>query len=492
MRIDHLRIHNFKGFEDKSFDFPRSLDSSTPGSFHVLIGENGSGKSSALDALAVALGIWHVASPSAGWRSIEPEEARLLRVQEGDQVRFDPSSSPSISVQGSIDGLSLRWTRENKDYSSKTVNTGAKDALDAIKSLLDRALNEKGVSLPVVAYYGAGRAWLAGRDRKATMDIDLKKTSRFDAYYHSLDGQIRHQAINRWFLFETVENFQRGEKRTSTLAVEEAVLSCVPGATRLRFDGDRKEIVLAIGESEVPFYSLSDGQRSMVSMVADIAIKAVTLNPHLGENAAKESAGVVMIDELDLHLHPKWQREVVEHLRNAFPCIQFVGTTHSPFIVQTLREGELISLDAQTIPETGNVGIETIAKGLMGVHRPDVSPRYANMKAVAKDYLLKLEGSEMTPDERLKDFERELAKDIEPYADNPAFQAFLELKREGKLGRRKNETAESELPIATPPFNLPDIYGIPDFMEEADAFGLPDPNEGKKPFGGTDSPGGML
>jgi predicted ATP-binding protein involved in virulence len=437
MRIDHLRILNFKGFENRSFDFPRSFDATTPGSFHVLIGENGSGKSTALDAMAVALGIWHVASPSAGWRSIEPEEARLIRVQEGDQVRFDPAPSPSISVQGQIDGHPLRWTRENKEFSSKTVNTAAKEASDAIKSLLDRALNEKGVSLPVVAYYGAGRAWLAGRDRKSTKEINLKKTSRFDAYYHSLDGQIRHQAINRWFLFETVENYQRGEKRTSTRAVENAILSCVPGANSLRFDGDRKEIVLTIGSSEVPFYSLSDGQRSMVSMVADIAIKAVTLNPHLGENAAKESAGVVLIDELDLHLHPKWQREVVEHLRTAFPCIQFVGTTHSPFIVQTLREGELISLDAQTIPETGNVGIETIAKGLMGVERPDVSPRYTAMKGAAKDYLLMLEEADKTPDERLNDFAAKLAERIEPYADNPAFQAFLELKRESKLGRRR-------------------------------------------------------
>jgi len=439
MRIDHLTIKNFKGFEERSFDFSRPISSKESGSFHVLIGENGSGKSTALDALAVALGIWHVASPSAGWRSIEPEEARLIRVQEGDQVRFDPSPSPGVSAQGQIDGRSLRWKRENKEFSSKTVNTGAKEALDAIKSLLDRALNEKGVTLPVVAYYGAGRAWLAGRDRTATMEIDFKKSSRFDAYYHSLDGQIRHQAINRWFLFETVENFQRGEKRTSTRAVEEAILSCVPGATSLRFDGDRKEIVLSIDESEVPFYSLSDGQRSMVSMVADIAIKAVTLNPHLGENAAKESAGVVLIDELDLHLHPKWQREVVENLRTAFPGIQFVGTTHSPFIVQTLREGELISLDAQTIPETGNVGIETIAKGLMGVERPDVSPRYTAMKQVAKDYLLTLEDADKTPDERLGDFEAKLAEDIEPYADNPAFQAFLELKREGKLGKRRDD-----------------------------------------------------
>jgi len=146
---------------------------------------------------------------------------------------------------------------------------------------------------------------------------------------------------------------------------------------------------------------------------------------------------VVLIDELDLHLHPTWQRRVVEHLRVAFPNMQFVGTTHSPFVVQTLRQGELISLDSQPIMETGNLGIESIASGIMGVERPDVSPRYAEMKQAAKHYLLQLEEAAGTPAAKLKEFEEKLAEGIAPYADNPAFQAFLELKREGKLSQRR-------------------------------------------------------
>lgn len=428
MRINQLTIRNFKGFEEREFSFGKDLDNTAEGSFHVLIGENGSGKSTALDAMAIALGIWHVASPSAGWRSIGPEEVRLIRVEEGDQIRFDPSPSPGISVLGEIDGLSLQWTRENKEFSSKTVNTGAKEALDTIKSLLDRALKEKGVSLPVVAYYGAGRAWLAGRDRKASLDIDLKKTSRFDAYYHSLDGQIRHQAVNRWFLFETVENFQRGEKRTSTRAVEEAILSCVPGATGLRFDGDRKEIVLGIGTNEVPFYSLSDGQRSMVSMVADIAIKAVTLNPHLGENAAKESTGVVLIDELDLHLHPKWQRKVVEQLRSAFPSIQFVGTTHSPFVIQSLRPGELTSLD-QEVPIDDYVGasIEDIAETVQGVQVPQQSLAAKELGEATETYLKFVRGSAGAKKGELATAERVLREAQSRYTTEPGLNALLKL-----------------------------------------------------------------
>lgn len=438
MRIDHLRIHNFKGFEDQAFDFPRSLDSSTPGSFHVLIGENGSGKSTALDALAVALGIWHVPKRTEGWRAIRPDEIRLKVIRDGDQQRFESMSYASVTAKGLIDGRHVTWTRKTTGANRKTSNAEAKDALSIIESLLTMDSNESRTTLPVLAHYGAGRAWMGGRERPEKFVPKLDKVSRFDAYFDCLDGSIRQKDLNEWFLFESLESFQRGKKRSSMVAVERAVLSCIPGASRLRFDADRKEIIVGFERGEVPFYSLSDGQRSMVAMVSDIAMKAAILNPHLGEECGLRSPGVVLIDELDLHLHPKWQREVVEHLRTAFPCIQFVGTTHSPFIVQTLREGELISLDAQTIPETGNVGIETIAKGLMGVERPDVSPRYTAMKGVAKDYLLTLEEAARTPDEKLADFEAKLADRIEPYADNPAFQAFLELKREGKLAKRRD------------------------------------------------------
>ncbi len=85
----------------------------------------------------------------------------------------------------------------------------------------------------------------------------------------------------------------------------------------------------------------------------------------------------------------------------------------------------------------------------MGVERPEVSPRYAEMKAVAKNYLATLEEAKKAPDERLAEFEERLAAGIAPYADNPAFQAFLELKHEVILGSKKRAAGESE--NGTPP-----------------------------------------
>ena len=142
-----------------------------------------------------------------------------------------------------------------------------------------------------------------------------------------------------------------------------------------------------------------------------------------------------MIDELDLHLHPKWQRRIIEDLRRTFPKIQFFATTHSPFLIQSLRSGEeLIMLDGQPTAELGNKSLEEIARGIMGVSRPEVSERYEEMKTVARNYLETLELADKTPEDKLEAFKQELAKSIAPYADNPAFQAFLEMKRAAKLG----------------------------------------------------------
>jgi predicted ATP-binding protein involved in virulence len=88
---------------------------------------------------------------------------------------------------------------------------------------------------------------------------------------------------------------------------------------------------------ELPVALLSDGIRNMIGMVADIAFRATKLNPELGAMAAQQTPGVVLIDEVDMHLHPEWQQVVLQSLLAAFPCVQFIVTTHSPQVLSTVR-----------------------------------------------------------------------------------------------------------------------------------------------------------
>lgn len=431
MRIDQIKITNFKGFEDRTFDFPRAgKESKRKGSFHLLVGENGSGKSTTLDALAVALGIWHVARPTAGWRAIGPGEARWRQIKSGDRTHFEPMPDPAIYAKGMIGDKPACWTRMNKGTSSKTSNAEAQEALEQVKHLQALSREPRAeVVLPVLAYYSAGRAWLPQKERVKGFPLNMNKGSRFDAYYYCLDGRIRDKELNQWFLFEVVEASQRGRKRDGFVAVETAILNCLPDAKALRFDTDRKEIVVMMkkGKAELPFYSLSDGQRATLAMVADIAIKAVTLNPHLGKNAAKQSPGVVLIDELDLHLHPKWQRRVIDDLKRTFPAIQFICSTHSPFLIQSLEPGELIQLQQdEPAGEYANQSIEEIVEHVQGVPMPQRNRRAEVLSDAVEKYVKELKKPRVTK-AAVRRAELHYREAAEPYAPNPGLNALLKL-----------------------------------------------------------------
>jgi predicted ATP-binding protein involved in virulence len=136
--------------------------------------------------------------------------------------------------------------------------------------------------------------------------------------------------------------------RSGYKVVKFAILRCIPNANDLWFDGDRGEIVIAINGQPQPFSNLSAGQKMMVAFIADLAIKIVTQNAsflpeeididnEVLPQILQHTSGLVMIDEIDVHLHPKWQRQVVDDLKNTFPAIQFVCTTHSPIITSEVE-----------------------------------------------------------------------------------------------------------------------------------------------------------
>ena len=142
----------------------------------------------------------------------------------------------------------------------------------------------------------------------------------------------------------------------------------------------------------------------------------------------------MLIDELELHLHPQWQRTIVENLRNTFPNIQFLATTHSPFIVQTLRKGELIALDPEIAGSYSGRGLEEIAVSVLGIESPEVSPRYLEMLDAAKRYFAAAEGIEPSSPQQRGALRRRLNRISREYADNPAYQAFLELQHAKLVG----------------------------------------------------------
>ena len=224
---------------------------------------------------------------------------------------------------------------------------------------------------------------------------------------------------------------QQGQPLESLDAVYAAIVGCVEGATRALYDFDLDDVALEFTKGDrFPLGLLSDGQRSMAALAADISLRCVQLNPHLAGDAPRETEGVALIDELDLHLHPNWQRVVIRNLTSLFPNLQFVATTHSPFIVQSLDGQGLVNLsDRGTLEERKEAySVEDVAEETMGVESPQRSRRFLEMEDAADRYYKLLD--ELTDeDPNVLEAKAKLDRIEARFADNPAYAALLKLHR---------------------------------------------------------------
>ena len=432
MRIDRLLVENFKGFERREFTFHPQ--------FNLVVGENGSGKSSVLDAMAVAAGCWVRVIPGHGNRTIKPDEMRLVGFPSGSGITWEPQMPCVVRAVGSVqdqDVFMQRSVETKLKITNKTLVGGMRQIADHMIADVGRG---NPVTLPLIGYYGTGRLSNVARDQARIGSVEQftgQKISRLDGYTSCVDPRLSVDGLITWIARQSWIAFQQdGVEAPAFTAVRAALTKNVHGAKKIEFDAKLGEIFVCFDNlNRQPFNNLSDGLRCMLAMVGDIALRAATLNPHLEANILSETPGIVLIDELDLHLHPKWQRHVIEDLRTTFPKIQFICTTHSPFLIQSLRSGEeLLMLDGQPTANLAQLSIETIVKGIQGVARPEVAARYEEMKEAARDYLETLQEASLAPEEKLAAYKERLASAIGPYADNPAFQAFLEMNRAAKLG----------------------------------------------------------
>jgi predicted ATP-binding protein involved in virulence len=163
--------------------------------------------------------------------------------------------------------------------------------------------------------------------------------------------RIATKELVLWIARQSWAAYQQGKESPIFQAVKQAMVGCVEGAENLYFDPKRGEVVVVMKNKRgtQPFFNLSDGQRCMLAMVGDIAQKAAKLNPQLGAKVLEETTGLILIDELDLHLHPRWQRRVISDLRRTFPKIQFICTTHSPQLIGQVRAEEVVLLDGDEV-----------------------------------------------------------------------------------------------------------------------------------------------
>ena len=303
-------------------------------------------------------------------------------------------------------------------------------------ALVRQSTDNDNTTLPYIGYYGTGRLWL---EQRLTAEGNMAPTvrcSRYTGYRNCLTPASSARYLVAWIKRLALIQAQRRNRLETLHAVYEAVAGCVEDAVAAEFDFDEDDLVVEFGErAHIPFRLLSDGQRGMAATVADIAVRCSQLNPHLNERARLETPGIVLIDEIDLHLHPRWQCSVIRSLSESFPRLQFVATSHSPFIIQSVSRGGVINLDKEgDVPEMPcEQSIEDVAENVMGVDQPQRSRRFRDMVAAAEEYYRVVESASAEKDPKTVETLRERLDELEePFADNPAYVAFLRLQRTTK------------------------------------------------------------
>lgn len=430
MKINKLELLYFRCFKEYQLELSDR--------FTLLIGDNGKGKTAILDALAIIASEFIEGFP----RIINPNDLRKFC---DDDCHFDFLEFGQTPLRERHHFLSLKpQVKINKEvftcvlfdrYGPRYFST-----ITEIATKLSEKIIQPQTLLPMLAYYGTGRLWKELDDSEIQT---LSPDSRLVGYRDCLNPASNIEQLFRWFKTQELAALQKNETRHVLEAVRNAIIEMIPGGKHAKWDIDWDEILIETEIQDktqtIPFHLLSDGYRNMIGMVADIAYRMATLNPQLEANVIKQTEGIVLIDEIDLHLHPKWQREVVGRLLNTFPKVQFVASSHSPFIIQSLygRDDCLLwDLDKAQPMAIESESIEDIAEDQQHVDIPQKSKRFLDMMAAAEAYYRKLHEINDESNEEVMALRSHFEELSIPFSDDPAFAAQLKFERDSLLASK--------------------------------------------------------
>ena len=341
MRLKSVAIWNFRAIGELQLELDPHLT--------VLIAKNASGKTCTLDAISLALamiqdrcpGVAGLDFPATNIRRAggKQAEAALVRLETTDRVVWD-----RVVFRDSTKRTRTLFSQKHRKKSPAALHKH----LDPI--IFSRTSGDDPLPLPVLAYYGTDRAVVTPPERRSNFRAEH---DAFEALRDALRPTASFKAMFEWFL--AVENEELREQRDRSdpkwqhpqlAAVREAVEQVIPGSRDLRVASRplRLSVTLrnAVGvEEDLILNELSGGYRTLLAVVADLARRMAQANPTQGT----DSEAIVLIDEVDLHLHPEWQQTVLDSLRRAFPNAQFIVTTHSEQIIASVEAKHVVRLD---------------------------------------------------------------------------------------------------------------------------------------------------
>lgn len=359
MKINSLEMINFRNMHSERIVFEGRK-------FVALIGDNGSGKTTILEAITKAF--------VPVLRPLNGEAVKQCDLSNKDIT--DGKSSTAVTMDIELDCGRYVWTNKRRkasiyayDLAIEAVEQSGND-LKNLKQKYMECVNQG--YLPLVLYYGTDRII-----REVPKRGHIRNFEVTDALRNCFDNVNYFRDFYDWFKTEEDVELRRMRenhdyKNFKLNCVRTALERTIKGYHNLRIELNPSRMILTNDDgTDLEIEQLSGGYKAVLSVVADIAKRLAIANPN-SENPLEEEA-VILIDELDLHLHPKWQKTIVEDLKRTFPNCQFIISTHSPFVIQTLSANEVYDIGAMCYAgEQGNYNgwsIEAIQEQMMGVEK---------------------------------------------------------------------------------------------------------------------------
>ena len=331
MKIERINIDYFRGLKNVSID---AFDEHV----NLFVGINGAGKTSILDAISLLFS-WYV--------------ARMFSAKgRGKDIATDDISLHSPN--GCSIELTLKGGETWKLYRSLKYKKTDKSDLSALNRLVaelrDNIDNDPNASIPVLAYYNVNRVI---PNRYPRMPRGKEAETQLVAYKNCLGSSQLFSDFFNWFrLAEDYENEQYKNNQSYSDrgldTVRKAMEKMFPEYTEMKVS--RRPLALLMKKDGEIFKinQLSDGEKCYIALACDIARRLAIANP-VGD--ALQGNGIIMIDEIDLHLHPKWQQSVISNLTHTFPNCQFFITTHSPIVASDANGAVFGIKDGIIFPE---------------------------------------------------------------------------------------------------------------------------------------------
>ena len=396
MKLKRIKLTNFRAFDGLELELQEDIN--------VLVARNGQGKTSILDAIAQGLGPLLTRLPK-----ISGVGTRNIDIKQDDNGKLKPYYRIELEL---FDGT--RWdVSEKRDKSTQTAKVippaiGRKALYDFADAFVDSENNDQPYTLPVLAYYGTGRGVFDIPERRRSFQ---KNFSRFEALTGALHSRVNFKRFFEWFYaMEDEERREIQERRDFDYKLPglEAVRAVITGNERLSVPGllpefssprtETRPLRFLVDWQKVDGHTgalridqLSDGFRTTLAMAMDIAGRMAEANPDADDILA--TPGIVLIDEVDLHLHPEWQQRILPELSNIFKNIQWIVSTHSPQVLTTV--------------EARCIHIIENAEGNTRIHSPDFS-----LGAQSSEALHDIQGVSLRPESSVQ-----IVKDLNRYKE---------------------------------------------------------------------------